>query len=54
MGASGRPGVLDASECPPAFGVDSGSRGLLRPAIGRWRNKDGFVRKAIEALSGKI
>jgi len=41
-GTSGRLGIVDASECPPTFGV---SRGLV---IGIIAGGDGAIRKAVE------
>lgn len=41
-GTSGRLGILDASECPPTFGVDHGL------VIGLIAGGDGAIRKAVE------
>jgi len=41
-GTSGRLGVVDASECPPTFGVDFGK------VIGLIAGGDGAIRKAVE------
>ena len=41
-GTSGRLGVLDASECPPTFGVD------FNKVIGIIAGGDGAIRKAVE------
>lgn len=41
-GTSGRLGILDASECPPTFGVDHGL------VVGIIAGGDGAIRKAIE------
>lgn len=41
-GTSGRLGILDASECPPTFGVDHGR------VIGLIAGGDGAIRKAVE------
>ena len=41
-GTSGRLGILDASECPPTFGVDDGL------VVGLIAGGDGAIRKAIE------
>jgi len=41
-GTSGRLGVLDASECPPTFGVDS------RMVVGLIAGGDGALRRSIE------
>jgi N-acetylmuramic acid 6-phosphate etherase len=41
-GTSGRLGVVDASECPPTFGVDHGV------VIGIMAGGDGAIRKAVE------
>lgn len=41
-GTSGRLGILDASECPPTFGVDHGI------VIGIIAGGDGAIRKAVE------
>lgn len=41
-GTSGRLGVVDASECPPTFGVDHGL------VIGIMAGGDGAIRKAVE------
>lgn len=41
-GTSGRLGILDASECPPTFGVDHNS------VIGIIAGGDGAIRKAVE------
>lgn len=41
-GTSGRLGVVDASECPPTFGVDHGL------VIGLIAGGDGAIRKAVE------
>lgn len=41
-GTSGRLGILDASECPPTFGVDDGL------VVGIIAGGDGAIRKAVE------
>ena len=41
-GTSGRLGVVDASECPPTFGVDHGL------VVGIMAGGDGAIRKAVE------
>ena len=41
-GTSGRLGIVDASECPPTFGVDFGR------VIGIIAGGDGAIRKAVE------
>lgn len=41
-GTSGRLGIVDASECPPTFGVDQGR------VIGLIAGGDGAIRKAVE------
>lgn len=41
-GTSGRLGILDASECPPTFGVDDGL------VVGLIAGGDGAIRKAVE------
>jgi N-acetylmuramic acid 6-phosphate etherase len=41
-GTSGRLGIVDASECPPTFGVDFGR------VIGLIAGGDGAIRKAVE------
>ena len=41
-GTSGRLGIVDASECPPTFGVDHGK------VIGIIAGGDGAIRKAVE------
>lgn len=41
-GTSGRLGVVDASECPPTFGVDHGR------VVGLIAGGDGAIRKAVE------
>jgi N-acetylmuramic acid 6-phosphate etherase len=41
-GTSGRLGIVDASECPPTFGVDFGK------VIGLIAGGDGAIRKAVE------
>ncbi len=41
-GTSGRLGILDASECPPTFGVDHGM------VIGLIAGGDGAIRRAVE------
>ena len=41
-GTSGRLGVVDASECPPTFGVDQGV------VVGLIAGGDGAIRKAVE------
>lgn len=41
-GTSGRLGVVDASECPPTFGVATGL------VIGLIAGGDGAIRKAVE------
>ena len=41
-GTSGRLGVVDASECPPTFGVDHGR------VVGIMAGGDGAIRKAVE------
>lgn len=41
-GTSGRLGIVDASECPPTFGVDHGV------VIGIMAGGDGAIRKAVE------
>ena len=47
-GTSGRLGVLDASECPPTFGVDQGV------VIGLIAGGDGALRKAVEFAEDDI
>lgn len=47
-GTSGRLGVLDASELPPTYGVDSGL------AIGIIAGGDGALRKAVEGAEDNI
>lgn len=41
-GTSGRLGIVDASECPPTFGVDHGM------VVGIMAGGDGAIRKAVE------
>ncbi|HWB64919.1 MAG TPA: N-acetylmuramic acid 6-phosphate etherase, partial [Chitinophagales bacterium] len=41
-GTSGRLGILDASECPPTFGVEQGL------VVGLIAGGDGAIRKAVE------
>ena len=41
-GTSGRLGVVDASECPPTFGIDDGV------VVGVIAGGDGAIRKAVE------
>jgi N-acetylmuramic acid 6-phosphate etherase len=41
-GTSGRLGIVDASECPPTFGVDQGL------VVGVMAGGDGAIRKAVE------
>lgn len=41
-GTSGRLGIVDASECPPTFGVDHGL------VVGLMAGGDGAIRKAVE------
>lgn len=47
-GTSGRLGILDASECPPTFGVDHGR------VLGIIAGGDGAIRKAVEHAEDDI
>ncbi len=47
-GTSGRLGILDASECPPTFGIDQGK------VIGIIAGGDGAIRKAVEFAEDNI